>query len=165
MSNWIAGYSKSELDAAQERYGLRFPPDLIDLFLEQQPANGYDWRGESPGIRKMLNWPFEMLEFDLEHNGLWWPEWGSRPATAEDRAAVLQFELAKAPKLIPLIGHRFIPEEPCLSGNPVFSMHGQDTIYYGATLQEYFDNEFNGQWVVGQTRRVRFWSDLVERNS
>lgn len=165
MSNWIAGYSERELDAAQERYGLKFPPDLMDLFLEQQPANGYDWRGENPSIRKMLNWPFEMLEFDLEHNGLWWPEWGPRPATAEDRAVVLRSELAKAPKLIPLIAHRFIPEEPCLAGNPVLSMFGQDTIYYGATLQEYFDNEFNGQWVVGQTRRVRFWSDLVERNS
>jgi hypothetical protein len=164
MENWIAGYTPSELDAAQERYDLVFPPDLIELFLEKQPTQGYDWSGENPQIRRMLNWPFELLQFDLEHNGLWWPEWGNRPLTTADRSAVLRSELAKAPKLIPLIGHRFIPEEPHQSGNPVFSMHGQDTIHYGAGLHQFFENEFNGQYVIGATTRIRFWSDLVERN-
>jgi len=151
------------LSAAQERYDLIFPPDLVELFLEKQPVRGYDWRVEDRRIRDMLNWPFEMLEFDLEHNGLWWPEWGDRPATAEDRSSVLRAELAKAPKLIPLIGHRFIPAEPHRSGNPVFSMHGADTIYYGANLDEYFDNEFNGRHSLRPVTRIPFWSDLVER--
>lgn len=164
MDNWTAGYTSSELDAAQERYDLRFPPDLIDLFLEKQPVRGYDWRDEDERIREMLNFPFEMLQFDLENNGLWWPEWGDRPPTTEGRSSVLRAELAKAPKLIPLLGHRFIPEEPCRSGNPIFSMHGEDTIYYGANLNEYFDNEFGGRYVIGPTSYIRFWSDLVERN-
>jgi len=162
MENWIAGYTESELDTAQERYALVFPPDLLALFLEKQPASGYDWRGENPHIRKMLRWPFERLQFDLEHNGLWWPQWGDRPPTPEERAAILQAELAKAPKLIPLIAHRFLPEEPHFSGNPVFSMYGMDTIYYGANLAQYFDNEFNGRHVIGPARKIAFWTELVD---
>ena len=162
--HWTTGYSASELDAAQERYNLKFPPDLIELLLEKRPVHGYDWRGKDERIEAMLKWPFELLEFDLENNWLWWPEWGDRPANPEDRAAVLRGELAKAPKLIPLISHRFIPEEPCEAGNPVFSMYGEDTIYYGANLAEYFENEFNSRYVIGPTRRIRFWSDLVDRN-
>jgi hypothetical protein len=164
MHHWIAGYTESELEEAQQRYDLRFPPDLIALLLKRQPADGYDWRGENPRIRRMLNWPFEMLQFDLENNALWWPEWGDRPQTADGRSSVLRVELAKAPKLIPLVSHRFIPDRPCRSGNPVFSMHGEDTIYYGADLEQYFANEFNHRYEIGPTRKIEFWSDLVERN-
>lgn len=165
MQNWIKGYKKAELDLAQERYRLRFPPDLIALLLEKQPADGYNWRGKNDKIRERLKWPFEMLQFDVEHKGLWWKEWGTRPSTAEERSAILKAVLDKAPKLIPLIGHRFIPEEPHESGNPVFSMYGSDTIYYGANVNEFFDNEFKRRYVIGPTKRIRFWSDLVERNN
>ena len=74
MENWTAGYTQSELDIAQERYGLRFPPDLIDLFLDRQPINGYNWKGEDHRIREMLAWPMDMLIFDVEH-GSWWRDW------------------------------------------------------------------------------------------
>lgn len=164
MEHWASGYTPSELAAAQERYELTFPPDLIELFLIKRPAEGYDWRNEDSRIRKMLHWPFEMLQFDIEENGLWWPEWGVRPIAAEDRASVLRAELAKAPKLIPLFSHRFIPETPHQAGNPIFSMHGSDTIYYGANLDQYFDNEFTGRHVIGPVTRIPFWSDLVDRN-
>lgn len=164
MEHWASGYTPSELAAAQERYELAFPPDLIELFLIKRPAEGYDWRNEDSRIRKMLHWPFEMLQFDIEENGLWWPEWGAKPIAAEDRASVLRAELAKAPKLIPLFSHRFIPETPHQAGNPIFSMHGSDTIYYGANLDQYFDNEFTGRHVIGPVTRIPFWSDLVDRN-
>lgn len=159
------GYTATDLQIAQERYDLTFPPDLVELLLEKQPVRGYDWRGENPRIRRMLNWPFELLQFDLENNGLWWPEWGDRPRTPEERSEVLRARLAKAPKLIPLISHRFIPEAPHEPDNPVFSMHGEDTIFYGANLTEYFENEFSRRYVIGPTKHIPFWSDLVRRNS
>lgn len=164
IENWIRGYTQSELDAAQERYNLVFPPDLIGLYLEKQPSQGYDWIGENERIRRMLDWPFECLQFDVEHNGLWWPEWGARSDDIDNRACVLRAQLENAPKLIPLISHRFIPDDPGQAYNPVFSMYGQDTIYYGANLTEYFDNEFNRIYRIGSTKRIRFWSDLVDRN-
>lgn len=162
MHSWSSGYTQSELDEAQERYGLRFPPDLIALLLERQPTSGYDWRSENEAIRRMLGWPLEVLLFDVE-NGFWWPDWGERPDLPEARSELVERSLRAAPRLIPLIGHRFIPEEPSLEGNPVFSMHGFDTIYYGANLAEYFRNEFEGAHEIGATRHIPFWSDIVER--
>lgn len=37
---WTDGYTQGELDTAQERYGLRFPPDLAALLLERRPIDG-----------------------------------------------------------------------------------------------------------------------------
>ena len=77
MHRWIAGYTQSELDDAQDRYALRFPPDLIDLLLDRQPEDGYNWASENDRIRKMLNWPLDCLLFDVE-NGLWWSSGSGR---------------------------------------------------------------------------------------
>jgi hypothetical protein len=54
QERWTSGYTRSELDAAQERYGLRFPPDLVDLFLDRRLINARDWRTDEPGIRRAL---------------------------------------------------------------------------------------------------------------
>jgi hypothetical protein len=68
--------------------------------------------------------------------------------------------------LIPLIGHRYLPEQPHETGNPVFSILGTDAIYYGANLKDYFEREFTGwhsrPWPA-QIKHIPFWSDLVER--
>lgn len=161
MSKWTAGYSLVQLDEAQERYGLRFPPDLIELLLDRRPVDGYDWDKEDHRIREMLNWPFELLLFDVEQ-GFWWPDWGERPLDPGSRREILREQLCKAPKLIPLLGHRFLPETPNVAANPVFSMHGFDTIYYGCNLEEYFTNEFEGRCEIGPVRYVPFWSDIVQ---
>jgi hypothetical protein len=164
MNRWLSGYTLAELDGAQDRYGVRFPPDLIDLFLAQRPENGYDWEKEDSRIRDMLDWPFRKLSFDADR-GYWWPDWGERPATADGRSEIIRDFLATKPRLIPVWGHRFIPETPSERGNPVFSMYGFDTIYYGANLDEYFAREFGAPQVVSAVvRRIPFWSDIAERH-
>lgn len=164
MENWTSGYSQSQLDEAQHRYDLRFPPDLVELFLERRPAGGYAWHTEDPRIRYKLKWPYEMLLFDIE-NGFWWRAWGERPSSPDERAEVLKSALGEASRLIPLFSHRFVPESPHERGNPVFSMHGFDTIYYGADLADYFDNEFRpgrSSSPEHNFRHIAFWSDIVE---
>lgn len=166
---WTDGYTQGELDAAQERYELRFPPDLIELLLDRRPADGWDWRADDVGIRRALDHPLSGLLFDLEHNELWWPEWGERPPTAEERAEVLTAVVRAAPRLVPVIAHRYIPEEPHEAGNPVFSVMQSDVIYYGADLADYFEREFYpapwpGKPVRDGVRFIPFWSVLVERN-
>jgi hypothetical protein len=160
---WEPGYTQTELDVAQEKYGLRFPPDLIDLFRDRRPVLGYDWRDDDEPIRAMLRRPLEGLIFDLEHNKLWEPEWGPRPSTAVAREEALTALVAAAPKLIPLYGHRYLPTEPYERGNPVFSIVQADIIYYGADLEEYFDREFgNPSRRVSKVKKyIEFWSDLV----
>lgn len=169
MEDWLPGYSISELDDAQARYGLTFPPDLLSLLSERRPARGYDWRHDSAEIRRAMRHPLEGLLFDLEHNALWWPEWGNRPNTKDERASVLTSVVAAAPKLIPIMSHRYIPETPSEAGNPIFSVMHSDTIYYGANLEDYFQREFDAfQFVnaplASSVRHIPFWSDLVNRN-
>jgi hypothetical protein len=162
MDAWLTGYTVAELDEAQERYGLRFPPDLIALYRDRRPREGYDWNTEDPRIREMLAWPTDQLLWSVDH-GLWWSDWGARPDDQYERHTIVRQAVIGAPRLIPLINHRFIPEEPAQAGNPVFSMFGFDTIYYGADLIEYFSNEFSGLYRVGPVRQIPFWSELVER--
>jgi hypothetical protein len=84
------------------------------------------------------------------------------------RKQVLRDVISRAPKLIPLIGHRYLPEHPHESGNPIFSIFYTDAIYYGANLKDYFEREF-GDWhtrnqpLPRQIKYIPFWSDLVER--
>ena len=114
----------------------------------------------------MLNWPLEGLLFDVENNALWWPEWGERPACAEQRSEIVRSIVSEAPRLVPLFGHRYIPGEPNESGNPVFSIYQSDVIYYGADLADYFSREFGGtrSQAAATYRHIPFWSDLVDRN-
>ena len=137
------------------------PPDLIELLLDRRPAKSYDWAVADSRISEMLDWPLACLLFDIQH-GVWWSRWGERPADAAARREIVRDAVAKAPRLIPLIGHRFLPEMPGAAGNPVFSMHGFDSIYYGANLVEYFANEQERRLHVGPVRRIPFWSDIVE---
>ncbi len=83
------------------------------------------------------------------------------------RKEVVRDVVSHAPKLIPLIGHRYLPEEPHESGNPVFSVFGFDTIYYGTDLDDYFKREnttHDLRLPLSQFKQIRFWSDLVARN-
>lgn len=168
MRDWGPGYTQAELDDAQARFGLRFPPDLIDLLERGRLPGGWDWTTDEAGIKGMLAWPLDGLLFDVEHNALWLARWGDRPGPQEERAEVVRQAVAGAPRLIPLYGHRFMPEEPCEAGNPVFSVMQSDIIHYGSDLANYIANEFSvpHHYVLGdQIRRIRFWSDLVDRNS
>lgn len=170
---WGKGYSRAELDDAQARWGVCFPPDLVDLLLERRlmsprPNHVIDWVcSDDAVIRERLAWPFEGFWFDVEHNGLWWPEWGSRPAEVAERRAALHAAFSAAPKLIPLFGHRYLPTEPCEAGNPVFSVHQSDVIHYGADLADYFDREAFGWGAKPWPERIKsipFWTTAVERN-
>lgn len=163
---WTTGYSAAELDRAQTRFNLVFPPDLIDLLLDRQPVGGPNWNDEQD-VRSALAWPFEGLLFDVEEAGLWWEEWGVRPDGSGERAKILRGVVARAPRLIPILGHRYLPATPCLAGNPVFSVYQSDVIPYGANLADYIDREENGwrskPWPE-TLREIDFWSEMVRRN-
>jgi hypothetical protein len=163
---WGQGYTQAELDDAQEKFSLVFPPDLSALLREKRPLKGHAWTDEI-AIQRMLAWPFEGLLFDVERNNLWWPEWGEKPVDPDAREEVLRSVVSRAPKLIPLISHRYLPEQPHGRGNPVFSVYQSDVIYYGANLEDYFEREFTGYNYEPWPHKIKyipFWSDLVTRN-
>ena len=151
----------------ESRFGFRFPPDLRGLLQTALPRGPRfpDWRDpESPALLDWLAGPFEGIAFDIENAAFWWDPWGPRPAALSDAIAVAKAAVACAPLLIPIFGHRFIPAEPELAGNPVFSVHQTDVIYYGVDLKRYLLCEFGGldydQAIGDNPRRIPFWSDL-----
>src|SRR5690606_18105628 len=76
---WTTGYTSGELEGAQEKYDLLFPPDLIEVLLEKRPAKSFDWRTDDDYIRSRLAWPLEGILFDIENNEFWLADWGERP--------------------------------------------------------------------------------------
>ena len=102
-----------------------------------------DWRnGTRHELQQWLDTPRDGILFDVQHSGFWLPEWGDRPTEFDDAAAVVRRLLKDAPRLIPVCQHRMIPDRPHLEGNPVFSVHQTDIIYYGCDLRDYFLHEF-----------------------
>jgi hypothetical protein len=162
---WASGYARADLERAQARHDLVFPPDLVDLLLEKRPADSLDWRTDHAAIEAMLAWPLEGLLFDVENNALWLEDWGERPADPATRQEIVGLAVARAPRLIPLYSHRYLPETPHEAGNPVFSVYQSDIIYYGADLADYFAREFGQPPSPSPqpTKRIAFWSDLVDR--
>jgi ABC-type glycerol-3-phosphate transport system substrate-binding protein len=92
-----------------------------------------------------LDWPFAGIAFDIRHDVFWFDEWGQKPNDIEAAVEIARRHVRAAPTLIPLYSHRYLPSEPLLAGNPVFSVYQTDIIYYGGDLWEYFSNEFGPQ--------------------
>lgn len=168
MQHWKAGYTPSQLDDIQAKFGLRFPPDLIDLYLDRRPSakDACDWLGNEEIVQARLQWPLESILFDVRHN-IWWDHWGDRPRAMADREDVVRQLVANAPKLIPILSHRFIPETPHERDNPVFSVYQTDIICYGANLEHYFLMEFGPRrdWPWPPIKRIPFWSDFTDGES
>jgi len=165
------GLDESEIDAAEAVLGCRFPADLRCLLGEALPSGaGFpDWRRPlSEGTRRALAGPVEGLCEGAEH-GWWWPRWGRRPDDPARVRGIVRARLAGVPRLIPIHGHRYLPAEPSLPGNPVFSVFRTDTLLCGADLRHYLAREFGtaepGEPPPAAPRPIRFWSDLAMASS
>ena len=161
------GLSKHELERIENRFKFVFPSDLRSLLSAALPVSaGFPhWRSApEEDLEDALDWPAEGICFDIQRNGFWLDAWGRRPLDLDEACSVAREHIAEAPTLIPIYGHRYLPDEPTEAGNPVFSVHQSDVIYYGLDLPDYLDREFgapgNNGPIVG-VRPVQFWSDLV----
>ena len=168
MARPVSGYGDQELEDIQQKWRLRFPPDLVAIYRQRRSVirGGFDWvKTPVAEIRQMLDWPLEGFLFDVKH-GKWWPEWAERPEQIRDAEEKVRAIFAKAPRLIPIHGHRYIPEEPHEIGNPVFSVWQMDVIHYGANLDDYVEREEQrktGNWPA--LKSIRFWTRAVELNA
>lgn len=163
------GLSDPEVARVEQTFGIRFPPDLKALLQYALPVsqNFPNWREPTAeiSIRERFAWPLEGIKFDIEYNGFWLEKWGPRPEDLATAFEIAHEEVAKAPKLIPIYSHRYLPDEPCLVGNPVLSIYQTDIIYYGSDLANYFENELGRRGHQLHSfegiREIRFWSRLV----
>jgi hypothetical protein len=182
-TRWVEPLSEAEIDAAERRHGLRFPPDYR-LFLrvlhttaperhgvayrgDEQVATGqpgfWDWRRDAEAIDAASAGLLEGLVFDVEENGLWPASWGARPDDPAARGAQVAALFAAAPRLVPVIGHRFLlPVEPY----PVLSVHQSDIVVYGGDLREFLLAELLPSAATEPGREVAtagvpFWGELI----
>lgn len=157
------GLSDSEVASVEYHFGFRFPPDLR-AFLQTGLPKGQefpDWRrSDRAELGEWLDRPRQGIEFDIKHNAFWLSEWGDRPSALADACRIASDRITGAPKLIPIYGHRMMPDEPRKAGNPVFSVHQTDIIPYGNDLLHYLREEFGvAKWWTppSEPRPIRFW--------
>jgi hypothetical protein len=168
------GLTDSEILRTEREYEFKFPPDLQQLLQFALPvSDGFpNWRtgqisqeNASRTIREQMAWPFEGICFDIDRNNFWAKEWGQRPERLSDALTLARKLLVRAPKLVAVYTHRYIPCEPRESGNPVFSVHQTDVIYYGTDLASYFAREFEvsaPERIARAPREIAFWSSLAK---
>ncbi len=151
-------------------YDIKFPPDLKEFLSIALPVsnNFVNWRNMSEGnirsIKDRLSWPLEGMIFDIENNEFWYSGWGIQPNDVNEAIKICKNEMEKAPKLIPICSHRYIPSEPQEIGNPIFSVYQTDIIYYGEDLLLYLQIEFRIKKYedinFDSIKDIRFWSEL-----
>jgi len=148
----------------ERKFSFRFPPDLRAFLQTAVPRGAQfpDWHsGSEADLRDWLAIPREGVLFDIKHNHFWLTQWGPRPESLRQALQIAESLLAAAPKLIPIYGYRMMPDDPHLEGNPVFSVHQTDIIYYGHDLEDYLRHEFDlpgRQPWPENLRPIRFWN-------
>ena len=115
-----------------------------------------------------MNWPANGICFDIEHDNFWMQDWGPKPQNSQEAFHLAREKVKEAPTLIPVFQHRFLPADPLMEGNPVLSVWQSDIIYYGLDLPTYLGKEFHFASAKRENgskspRRIRFWSDIIER--
>jgi hypothetical protein len=170
------GLTDAEFARIERDYDFEFADDhraflAAGLPLNRPPEEGQtwrnpwpDWRDGDPGdLRDQLGWPVEGTLFDVEH-GFWHPSWGQRPAGISQALSTARQYLARAPKMIPVYGHRYLPAGRGTCGHPVLSIYQTDIIVYGTDLADYINCEFS-RWFISADwtppPMVPFWSDFL----
>jgi hypothetical protein len=159
--------SDVEIQALERRFKCGFPPDLRGLLQFVVPIGKHfpNWRGDPDELQKRFDLPFEGVWFDVEHSGFWLPEWGAMPSDPQARREIVRQAISEAPRLFPIFSHRYVPNGPYRNGNPIFSVHQTDIIYYGNDLADYFHHEFQvplPEWAAREPRPIRFWDDALK---
>lgn len=161
------GISPNELDQIEEQLALKLPPDFRCLLenLHDPLEVFFPWNKFTLAeYQESIEWIISGIEFDIEHNSCWLSRWGTRPEDLTEAKMVMREDFKGWPRLVPIKGHRYLAVEPCLAGNPVFSIWQTDIICYGATLGEYLINEFVEQipnpaaWTP--KRDIPIWQNL-----
>jgi hypothetical protein len=149
------GLTDREFTWIEAEYGIEFADDHRAFLAAGLPINSArreegatwerpwpDWRdGEEEELRRHLGWPVREVLHDVRL-GAWLSSWGARPEDKAEASRIAGQELARAPKLVPLYAHRFLPGGRGTYGNQVLSMWGADIIPYGTELVDYITHEF-----------------------
>ncbi|GMJ07995.1 hypothetical protein like AT5G67020 [Hibiscus trionum] len=140
-----SGLSDAEFARAEAEFGFVFPPDLRAILSAGLPVGpGFpDWRsaGARLHLRASLDLPMAAISFQIARNTLWPKSWGPRPSDPEKALRVARNALKRAPLLIPIFNHCYIPCNPSLAGNPVFFIDENRVFCCGLDISDFFERE------------------------
>ncbi|PIN19199.1 hypothetical protein CDL12_08126 [Handroanthus impetiginosus] len=141
-----SGLSESEFALAEAEFGFAFPPDLKAVLSAGLPVGaGFpDWRSSGSArlqLRASIDLPIASISFHIARNALWSKSWGPRPSEPEKALKIARNALKRAPLLIPIFNHCYIPCNPCLAGNPIFYVDENRIFCCGFDLSDFFDRE------------------------
>ncbi len=163
------GVSAGQIASIEAQLGFRLPDDFAYLLqnLQDPGAVLFPWMDfDKREYDQSIDCVWRGIEFDIKNNVVWLERWGARPDTLSIAIDQAKKDFLRWPKLLPIYSHRFLAAEPCLSGNPVFSIKQTDIIYYGADLARYLLAEFVDTSYVPRSfenvRRIEVWSDFAE---
>ncbi|KAM7510388.1 hypothetical protein LguiB_009263 [Lonicera macranthoides] len=142
------GLSDSEFARAEAEFGFAFPPDLKAILSAGLPIGpGFpDWRATGVSrlhLKSSFDLPIAAITFHISRNSLWSKAWGLRPSDQNKALNVARNALKKAPLLIPVFNHCYIPCSPCLAGNPIFFVDENRIFCCGFDLSDFFDREYS----------------------
>jgi len=139
------GLSEAEFARLEAEFGFIFPPDLHAILTAGLPVGaGFpDWRstGARLQLKHSLDLPMAAISFQIARNTLWARCWGPKPTEPEKALRVARNALKKAPLLIPIFNHCYIPCNPSLAGNPVFYVDENGIFCCGFDLSDFFQRE------------------------
>ncbi|XP_076884740.1 uncharacterized protein LOC143534016 [Bidens hawaiensis] len=140
------GLSETEFARAEAEFGFAFPPDLKAVLSSGLPVGpGFpDWRSTGSSrqqLRATLDLPIASISLHIARNALWSKSWGVRPTDPEKAIKIARNALKRAPLLVPVFNHCYIPCNPLLAGNPVFYVDENQIFCCGFDLSDFFDRE------------------------
>jgi hypothetical protein len=159
--------SSSEICQIEKVYNIQFPLSLKKFYSIALPvSNGfYNWRNFSSenisNIQSIINTPYFDV-YNMAEDVYWNDNWGIEPTEETIKINEVRKRLAKAPKLIPIFSHRYIPE--LYNDPPVISISGVDVVYYGKNLKDYFNVEFGRRKLflsLNSFKEIPFWSEIM----
>ncbi|XP_052196046.1 uncharacterized protein LOC127803669 [Diospyros lotus] len=141
-----SGLSDAEFALAEAEFGFAFPPDLRAVLSAGLPVGpGFpDWRSSGSArlhLRASIELPIAAISFHIARNALWSRAWGPRPSDPEKALKIARNAIKRAPLLIPIFNHCYIPCNPSLAGNPIFFVDENRIFCCGFDLSDFFDRE------------------------
>ena len=163
------GLTADEFEQIRNVYDIEFPTPLQDFLGNILPVSKgfYNWRNFNKSnvefIKACMKHPVEFI-CNQTHEVDWCDEWGVEPDDEKIRDDEIKKKALKAPTLIPIYLHRYMPLGH-FNSYPILSIHGIDVIYYGKDLEDYIRNEFGDKNRAGldykNIEKVPFWTDLM----
>ncbi len=169
--NFSDGLNDEQLSVIEAKYDITFPEKLRRFYKIGVPYSNNpnefpmwsDFSEENTArIRKWIASPAKWLLHDVK-NGFWLDSWGANPSDIDSAVNIVSEMLKKAPKLIPVCNHRFVPALDGVSDPPVISTVGRDTIFYGNCIEDYWANEYlDGVEIGNISVYIPVWSDIID---